>query len=115
MEVIIFCDDDARMRGTQDWAQWEKMLIRIFEGKTPRMHPAAFISEAAYILGNVAVGEYSSVWPGVVIRGDYGRIIMGRHTNTQDDCLLDTDDYVEIGDGVVVTHGGVLDCRKVDR
>ncbi|MDP3063171.1 MAG: gamma carbonic anhydrase family protein, partial [Chloroflexota bacterium] len=39
---------------------------------TPRIHPSCFISEACYIVGDVEIGENSSVWPGAVIRGDYG-------------------------------------------
>ena len=88
-------------------------MIRSFNGKTPKIHPTAFISEAAYIVGNVEIGENSSVWPGAVIRGDYGRITIGNNTNIQDNCVLHADDYLEVGDGVVVTHGAVLHCHKV--
>jgi carbonic anhydrase/acetyltransferase-like protein (isoleucine patch superfamily) len=88
-------------------------LIRSFEGKTPKVHPTAFISEAAYLVGAVEVGENSSVWPGAVIRGDYGTITIGKNTNIQDNCVLHADDYLEVGDNVVVTHGAVLHCHKV--
>ncbi|MCX6088837.1 MAG: gamma carbonic anhydrase family protein, partial [Candidatus Atribacteria bacterium] len=44
-------------------------MIRSFKGKTPHIHPTAFISETAYIVGDVSIGENASVWPGAVIRG----------------------------------------------
>ena len=88
-------------------------MIRSFNGHTPQIHPTAFVSEAAYIVGNVHVGENSSVWPGAVLRGDYGSIRVGRNTNIQDNCVLHADDYLEVGDNVVVTHGAVLHCHSV--
>ena len=100
-------------RRAQDCFEWERVLIRSCEGKTPKIHPTAFISKAAYVLGNVVVGEYSSVWPGAVLRGDCGSIIIGRNTNIQDNCVLHADDYLAFGDAVVVTHGAVLYCHKV--
>ncbi len=88
-------------------------MIRSFNGFTPAIHPTAFVSEAAYVVGNVHIGENSSVWPGAVLRGDYGRIRVGRNTNIQDNCVLHADDYLEVGDNVVVTHGAVLHCHRV--
>ena len=82
-------------------------MIRSFDGKTPQIHPSVFVSEAAYIVGDVVIGESSSVWPGAVIRGDYGRIVIGRNCSIQDNCVLHTDDYMELGDNVLMTHGAV--------
>ena len=83
-------------------------MIRSFDGKSPKIHPSAFISETAYIVGDVEVGEGASVWPGAVIRGDYGKIIIGRNCSIQDNCVLHTDDYLELGDNVLMTHGAVV-------
>ncbi len=83
-------------------------MIRGIDGKTPQIHHSVFISEAAYIVGDVVIGEGSSVWPGAVIRGDYGRIIIGRNCSIQDNCVLHTDDYLELGDNVLMTHGAVI-------
>jgi carbonic anhydrase/acetyltransferase-like protein (isoleucine patch superfamily) len=88
-------------------------MLRSLDGKIPQIHPTAFISEAAYVVGDVTIGENSSVWPGAVLRGDYGRIAVGRGTNVQDNCVLHADDYLEVGDNVTVTHGAVLHCHKV--
>ena len=83
-------------------------MIRSFNGVTPRIHPSAFISEACYIVGNVEIGENSSVWPGAVIRGDFGSISIGNNSVIQDTCVIHSDDYLMIGDNVLVTHGAVI-------
>ena len=67
-------------------------MIRPLDGKSPRIHPSAFISEAAYIVGDVVIGEGTSVWPGAVIRADYGDIIIGKNCSIQDNAVLHTDD-----------------------
>lgn len=52
--------------------------------------------------------------PGAEFRGDRGKIIIDRNTNIQDNCLLHTDDYVEIAETAwLLTHGVVLHCRRV--
>lgn len=53
-------------------------MIRSLNNKTPRIAESAFISESAYIVGDVEIGDDSNVWPGVVIRGDFGSIKIGR-------------------------------------
>ena len=63
-------------------------MIRSLGGKTPSIHPTAFISEAAYIVGDVEIGEGSSIWPGTVIRGDTGKITIGKFTNIQDNSTV---------------------------
>jgi carbonic anhydrase/acetyltransferase-like protein (isoleucine patch superfamily) len=88
-------------------------VIRSFNGKTPRIHPTAFISEACYIVGDVEIGENSSVWPGAVIRADFGKITIGNNSVIQDTCVVHTDDYLDIGDNVLVTHGAVIHGHKV--
>ena len=45
-------------------------MIRPLDGKSPRIHHSAFISEAAYIVGDVVIGEGTSIWPGAVIRAE---------------------------------------------
>jgi carbonic anhydrase/acetyltransferase-like protein (isoleucine patch superfamily) len=88
-------------------------LIRSLDGKSPRIHPSVFVSEAAYIVGDVEIGENSSVWPGAVIRADYGDIIIGKNCSLQDNCVLHTDDHLELGDNVLMTHGAVIHGGKV--
>jgi carbonic anhydrase/acetyltransferase-like protein (isoleucine patch superfamily) len=89
-------------------------MIRSIGGKAPRIAATAFVSEAAYVVGDVEIGEDASVWPGAVIRADTGRIVIGRGTAIEDGCVIHSGvpphevttigDYVNIGHGAVV-HG----------
>ena len=83
-------------------------MIRSLNGKSPRIHPTCFISEACYVVGDVEIGEASSVWPGAVIRGDFGSITIGQRSVNQDNCVIHADDYLHIGNTVLVTHGAVI-------
>lgn len=94
-------------------------MLRSFDGKTPRIAPSAFISEAAYVVGDVEVGENSSVWPGAVIRGDVGKIVIGNNTAIEDNCVIHSGSPssksgdVIIGNEVHVGHGAVINGRKI--
>ena len=94
-------------------------MIRSFNGKTPRIAGSAFVSEAAYVIGDVEIGEGSNVWPCAVIRGDLGKITIGKSTSVEDNCVVHsgtpsgTIGNVQIGDNVIIGHGAVLNCRKI--
>ena len=88
-------------------------MIRSLGGKTPSIHPTAFISDAAYIVGDVEIGEGSSIWPGTVIRGDTGKITIGKFTNIQDNSVLHGDDDVIIGDNVTIGHRVMCHGRNI--
>lgn len=90
-------------------------MIRSFQGKEPRIAPTAYIDDTALIIGDVVIGEHSSVWPNAVLRGDVHSMRIGSETNIQDNCVLhvETDRYgLELGDRITVGHGAVLHgCR----
>lgn len=88
-------------------------LIRSLEGHTPKIHPSAFVSEAAYVVGKVEIGENSSVWPGAVIRGDNGKITIGKNTNIQDNSVVHSDQDAHIGNGVTLGHGVICHAKLV--
>jgi carbonic anhydrase/acetyltransferase-like protein (isoleucine patch superfamily) len=94
-------------------------MVRGFNGKIPRIATSAFISEAAYVVGDVEIGDDSNVFPGAVIRGDFGRILIGSNTSVEDNCVIHSGTPsselgdVEIGDRVLIGHGAVLNCRKI--
>ena len=88
-------------------------MIRSLDGKRPAIHTSAFVSEAAYVIGDVEIGEGSSVWPGVVIRADMGKIKIGRHTCIQDNSVVHGDADVSIGDWVVIGHRVLCHARTV--
>jgi carbonic anhydrase/acetyltransferase-like protein (isoleucine patch superfamily) len=91
--------------------------IRLFEGHRPDIHPEAWLDPACLVIGDVTVGAGSSLWPGVVARGDINRIRIGAATNIQDGCVLHNSHDgphmpggapLVIGDGVTVGHRAVL-------
>ncbi len=86
-------------------------MIRSYRGRTPKIATSAYIDPAAVIIGDVAIGEDSSVWPCTVIRGDVHWIRIGARTNVQDASVLHVmrDEHpLDIGDSVTVGHGVVL-------
>ncbi len=81
----------------------------------PRIHESVFVAKGAQIYGDVEIGEGSSVWFNAVIRGDEGKIVIGKNTNIQDNAVIhsDGDMPVEIGDSVTVGHGAVIRACKL--
>ena len=88
-------------------------MIKPFNGKTPKIANSAFISEQAYIVGDVEIGENSSVWPGTVIRGDHARITIGENTQIEDNCTVHTGFPMTIGDNVHIGHNVVVHCSCI--
>ena len=91
--------------------------IREFNGKKPQIDPTVYVDEAAVVIGDVIIGEDSSVWPCVSVRGDLLRITIGKCTNIQDCSTLHTSEYPKdsgkgfdlvIGNNVTIGHGVVL-------
>jgi carbonic anhydrase/acetyltransferase-like protein (isoleucine patch superfamily) len=74
-----------------------------------------FIMESAEIIGDVTIGENSSVWNKAVIRGDESSIRIGKGTNIQDMCVIHAERHIpiEIGDNVTIGHSAVIHCRRV--
>jgi len=88
-------------------------MIRSLNGKTPYIHPTAFVSEFAYVIGDVQIGENSSIWPGTIIRGDSGKIVIGKNTNIQDNSVIHSDANAWIGDNVTIGHRVVCHARTI--
>lgn len=88
-------------------------MIRNLGDKVPQIHPTAYVSEAAYVAGDVEIGENSSVWPGAVIRGDFGKVVIGKNSHIEDNCVVHTGDTVNIGDNVIVGHSATVHCKKI--
>lgn len=86
-------------------------MIRAYRGKWPQIAKSAYIDPAAVIIGDVVIGEDSSVWPCSVVRGDVHFIRVGARTNIQDGCVLHVmrDEYpLILGDNVTVGHSVTL-------
>lgn len=94
-------------------------MIKSFNGKTPKIAPSALVSEAAHIIGDVEIGEGASVWPGAVVRGDFGKITIGRNTAIEDNCVIHSgspsapQSDVVIGEEVHMGHGAAVNGRRI--
>jgi carbonic anhydrase/acetyltransferase-like protein (isoleucine patch superfamily) len=87
------------------------MTVRTFKGMAPRIHPSCYVEQSAQIIGDVEIGEESSIWFNTVVRGDVNRIRIGRRTNIQDLSLihvLKDRHATTVGDEVTVGHHVVL-------
>ena len=92
-------------------------LVLGFRGKTPKIHPSAFLAPNATIIGNVTIGAESSVWFGAVIRGDdpdHG-VVIGRRTSIQENCVVHVGHWgpTVVGDDVTVGHGAKFECCTI--
>ena len=86
-------------------------MLRPCRGVRPRVAPSAFIDDSAQVIGDVEIGEESSVWMCAVLRGDVHWIRIGRRTNIQDGAIVHAmtgTHPTSIGDNVTVGHGAVI-------
>ncbi len=86
------------------------------ESPYPRVAESAWVAPDAILIGDVKIGENSSVWPGAVIRGDIGHVEIGANTNVQDNAVIhpNSKEGVTIGSNVTIAHGTVLDGCDVE-
>ena len=82
------------------------MAVYALGDLVPAIHPEAFVHPDAVVIGQVSVGEGSTVWPGAVLRGDYGRITVGERTSVQDGAVIHATEELEtlIGSDCVIGH-----------
>jgi carbonic anhydrase/acetyltransferase-like protein (isoleucine patch superfamily) len=80
-----------------------------------KIHESVFVAETAAIVGDVKIGEESSVWFNAVVRGDMKPITIGKQSNIQDCAVVHTDEEnaVIIGDRVTVGHGAIVHGAKI--
>jgi gamma-carbonic anhydrase len=86
-------------------------MIRAFRGSLPKVASSAYIDPSAQVIGDVIVGERSSIWPNASVRGDVNYIRIGEDTNIQDNSVLHVDSGgfpLHIGSRVTAGHSVVL-------
>jgi len=89
-------------------------MIRELGEKKPRIAESVFVSEGAYVVGDVEIGENSSIWPGAVLRADRFRIQIGSNSNIQDNCVVHAGfSDVNIGNNVTIGHGSMIHCARI--
>jgi carbonic anhydrase/acetyltransferase-like protein (isoleucine patch superfamily) len=86
-----------------------------FLRKKPALGKNVFIAKTAVVIGDVTLGAHSSVWYGAVLRGDINRIVVGHHTNIQDNAVLHlADDFAcVLGNWVTVGHSAIVHACQV--
>ncbi len=93
--------------------------VRPFDGRAPRLHDSVFLAESALVVGDVEMGELSSVWFGSVLRGDVNSIRIGARTNVQDLSIVHVTGGIHpttVGDDVTLGHRVTLHgCTIEDR
>ena len=93
-------------------------MIRPFKGKHPQIHPTAYVAESAEVIGDVVIGEESSVWFKAVVRGDVFHIRIGDRTNIQDGTVIHVSNGTHatvLEDEVTVGHNVTLHGCHVER
>lgn len=87
------------------------MILKPFQGKSPKIDPTAFIAENAVIIGDVEIGAGANVWYNVVIRGDVNYIRIGEGTNIQDGTIVHAETVQGpciIGNHVTIGHRAIV-------
>ena len=81
----------------------------------PVLGNGVYLAKTAVVLGDVTLGDYASVWFGAVLRGDINRIIVGHHSNVQDNAVLHlADDFpCVVGNWVTIGHSAVVHACTV--
>jgi carbonic anhydrase/acetyltransferase-like protein (isoleucine patch superfamily) len=94
-------------------------MILSFQGKTPRLAKGVYLAPSADVIGDVEIGEHSSIWFQVVVRGDVHSIRIGAYSNIQDGSVLHVHrgefplvigDYVTVGHCVTL-HGCTIESN----
>jgi carbonic anhydrase/acetyltransferase-like protein (isoleucine patch superfamily) len=90
----------------------DKLLkqFQTFLRKKPTLGKNVYIAKGAVVFGDVTIGDHSSIWYNAVARGDINRIVVGHHTNIQDNSVLHlADDYpCIVGNYVTVGHSAIV-------
>jgi carbonic anhydrase/acetyltransferase-like protein (isoleucine patch superfamily) len=96
------------------------MPLFSFEGRSPQVHPDAWVAPTATVVGDVVVEAGASIWYGAVLRADFGRIVVRAGANIQDNSVLHggEDPVTEVGPGatvghVCVVHGAVIGAEAL--
>ncbi len=110
----FFISKSSQIGFNKDMGKLEKQLDK-FLGKKPKLGKGVYIAQTGVVLGDVSIGAQSSVWYNAVLRGDINRIVVGHHTNIQDNAVLHlADDFpCIVGNYVTVGHSAIVHACKV--
>ena len=86
-------------------------MIRSYQGKAPVVPESSYVDLSAQVIGDVEIGEHSSVWMNAVLRGDVNALRIGSNSNVQDCAVLHGQRYthaVQVGDWVTIGHNATV-------
>ncbi len=88
----------------------------LFEGKRPQFHEKSYLADGANVVGDVTIGEYSSIWYNCSLRGDVNKITLGRYVNIQDNAVVHVSDDITttIGDFTTVGHSAIVHACTIE-
>src|SRR2546428_9015826 len=83
--------------------------------KKPIIHQSAVLAPSCTVIGDVVIGPRTSIWPGAVIRGDYGYIRIGSDCSIQDNAVVHCsgENPAIVGKGVTVAHGAIVHACRI--
>ncbi len=86
-----------------------------YKGISPKIDGSTFMAPTAVVVGDVEIGEGSSLWFNTIVRGDFQPVRIGKFTNIQDNATVHVmmDQPTIIGDNVIVGHNAILHCSKI--
>jgi carbonic anhydrase/acetyltransferase-like protein (isoleucine patch superfamily) len=92
------------------------MTVSALGDLVPRIDPTAWVHPAATVVGDVEIGPESSIWPGAVLRGDFGAIRVGARTSIQDNAVLHAAPSAPtvVGDECVIAHLAFIETAVVE-
>lgn len=90
-------------------------MIRDFNNITPKIHETAFVAPNSVVIGDVVLGENTTIWYNAVLRGDIDKIVVGDNTNIQEGCILHCKEGsdIKIGSHVTIGHGAILHSCQI--
>ena len=93
------------------------MPLYSYQGRSPTVHPTAFIAPTAVLIGDVTVAEGASIWFGCVLRGDMDRIEIGPRSNVQDNSVIHTDasEPTVVAEDVTIGHMALVHSAIIER
>jgi len=85
-------------------------MIQKYKEKLPKVYESCYIAPGSFVIGDVTIGDKSSVWHNAVLRGDVNKLIIGENSNIQDLCVIHCADEkgTVVGNNVTVGHGAIL-------
>ena len=92
------------------------MAIITYKGMTPKIAPGVFVAESADIIGDVTIEEGSTIWYGVVIRGDVAPVRIGQNTNVQENSTIHVNRDIStiIGNNVTIGHNVIVHAATIE-